>query len=95
MEGTASVSNVKDAPQGTLDMFVYRVTQDTSDEALLSWIRKQRVNSIDFVKTSHVDSKYKSFKVTFNMSDYFYLYNSELWPSGRYLPPKPKLTNRI
>ena len=99
MEGTASVSNVKGAPQGTRDMFVYRVTQDTSDEALLSWIRKQRVNIIDFVKTSHVDSKYKSFKVTFNMSDYFYLYNPELWPSGvcigRYLPPKPKLINRI
>ena len=36
MEGTASVSNVKGAPQGTRDMFVYRVTQDTSDEALLS-----------------------------------------------------------
>ena len=36
MEGTASVSNVKGAPQRTRDMFVYRVTQDTSDEALLS-----------------------------------------------------------
>ena len=99
MEGTASVSYVKGAPQRTRAMFVYRVTQDTSDEALLSWIRKQRVNIIDFVKTSHVDSKYKSFKVTFNMSDYFYLYNPELWPSGvcigRYLPPKPKLINRI
>ena len=99
MEGTASVSNVKGAPQRTQDMFVYRVTQDISDEALLSWIRKQRMNIIDFVKTFHVDSKYKSFKVTFNRSDYFYLYNPELWPSGvcigRYLPPKPKLINRI
>ena len=99
MEGTASVSNVKGAPQGTRDMFVYIVTQDTSDEALLSWIRKQHVNFIDFVKTSHVDSKYKSFRVTFNISDYFYLYNPELWPSGvcigRYLPPKPKLINHI
>ena len=84
------VSNVKGAPQGTRDMFVYRATQDTSDEALLSWIRKQLVNIIDFVKTSHVDSKYKSFKVTFNMSDYFYLYNPELWPSGVCIVPPSK-----
>ena len=59
--------------------------RSTSDEDMLNYVKSLIVNIIDFERVSHDDSKYKSYKVTVSISDYMYLFDSELWPEGIYV----------
>ena len=57
-----------------------------------AWISDQNVNIIHFKHLSHVDSKYKSYKLEISMSDYMSLYEPNQWPTniciGQFYMPK-------
>ena len=80
VHGTVSGGRIQGAPPPIRSLFVSRVMRSTSDDA-----KSLRVNIIDFERVSHDDSKYKSYKVTVSISDYMYLFDSELWPEGIYI----------
>ena len=64
-QGTVKGSNVKGAPSPSRTMFIYRVDNDTNDDDMRAWISDHNVNIIHFERLSHVDSKYKSYKLEF------------------------------
>ena len=63
IQGTVTGSNVKGAPSPSRTMFIYRVDNDTNDDDMRAWISDHNVNIIHFERLSHVDSKYKSYKL--------------------------------
>ena len=85
VHGTVSGGRIQGAPPPIRELFVSRVMRSTSDEDMLNYVKSLRVNIIDFERVSHDDSKYKSYKVTVSISDYMYLFDSELWPEGIYV----------
>ena len=85
VHGTVSGGRIQGAPPPIRELFVSRVMRSTSDEDMLNYVKSLRVNIIDFERVSHDDSKYKSYNVTVSISDYMYLFDSELWPEGIYV----------
>ena len=82
ISGTESADNVKGAIRNTSEIFVSRVQQSTSDDAMINWIEHTGVTILNFERRSHEDSKLKLFKVTLSPADYMYLYKPSLWPKG-------------
>ena len=57
ISGTASADNVKGTIRNASEMFVSRVQQSTSDDAMIDWIEHTGVTILDFERRSHEDSK--------------------------------------
>ena len=80
--GTDAAGSVKGSFRNATDMFVSRVQRLTSDNDMMEFMQNKGVNLLDFLRMSHPDSKFKSFKLTFSVTDYMFLYDSSQWPHG-------------
>ena len=92
--GTASPSStsIKGAPHPRKEFFVFRLEKSTSTEHLLNFVREKGIKPVDAVEVSHPHAKFKSFKLTVEVSDVDRVLDSDCWPRGigvrRYRPSR-------
>jgi hypothetical protein len=73
---------LKGASRST-ELFVFRLEKSTTEEQVVNYIKKKNINSVSNIDcVSHVDSTYKSFKLTVNFNDVDAFMEPSFWPQN-------------
>ena len=72
---------LKGAPPPKCEIFVSRVI-DGTEECITRYLIDRKIDVLDIRKVSHLDSKFKSFKVSVYKNDLNTLLNESFWPIG-------------
>ena len=73
---------IKGASEPLRDIFVSRVVRSSTSESLQTYLQSNGIKVREVKQISHIDSKFKSFKVSIDKSSYSDVFNKELWNSG-------------
>ena len=73
--------NLVGAPSPLTYVWVYKVMSGTADN-IANYIRSRNINVDQVVRISHIDAKYKSFKIAVNKFDSKKLLDRNFWPQG-------------
>lgn len=98
--GTGSaISGVKGAPEASRDIFIFRLHETTTHEALETFIKKKGCEVRNLARVSNDNAKYKSFRLTVPKSQFAKLLSDTEWPEGvsvrKYFPPKKNREDSI
>ena len=68
--GVRNGSKIKGAPRPRWNMFISKMSKETDDKEMKTFIELLQVTVLELVRVSHDDSVYKSFKLTVYPEDY-------------------------
>ena len=68
--GVRNGSKIKGAPRPRWNMFISKVSKETDDKEMKTFIELLQVTVLELLRVSHDDSVYKSFKLTVYPEDY-------------------------
>ena len=79
---SALSGSVKGAPRPRWDLFIYKVSSDTADEEMKTFIELFQIDVPDLVRLLHSKFADTSYKLILYPEDYKKIYRPHVWSNG-------------